>query len=313
MSVNVPGVNIFAGSPALSDDLYATTGQVFYVGNGTPVPGGVVGVNSGEVGHTPKQPFSTIDYAIGQCTAGRGDLIIVNPGHAETVTTAIALDVAGVRIIGLGWGRLRPAITPSGAIDTLNVTAANCHIHNLRFVAVAADCTAHVNIAGADFKMTNCIVEQGAVPLIGVTVPRAGTRFVIDRCEFMGMAAGPDNAIVFEGGGGATNQANWRVTNCLFDYGNTGIDEGVIQSSFETLGGLVRDCTMIGVDTLIADFNSSNQVQGDGLLANILVCTGVSISDIDTAIDHGGYHSANVLVSDLVAASAAKTPLVTPA
>ena len=313
MPVNQSGINIFAGAPLLADDLYATTGRVFYVGN-VAVPGGVVGVDAaGSFGDSPKTPFATWDYAVGQCTGGRGDLIIITPGHAETITTAVALDVIGIRTVGLGWGRLRPAFTASGAIDCVNVTAANCHIHNLRFVGAAADVTAQVNIAAADFWASKCVFQQDATPLYAITVARAGSRFYLDQCEFLGTAAGPDGAVQFEGAGGTGIQENWRIMNCVFDYADTGVDLGVIQSSFETIGGLALNCTMIGVDTLIADFNSSVSAQGDGLLANILVVAGAGIADIDTAIDHGGYSSANVLITDSVTESAAKTPLATPA
>src|SRR5215211_623854 len=64
-------------------------------------------------GQTPDAPFATIDYAIGNCTADQGDLILVLPGHEEAVSAAagLALDVAGVTIQGVGTGRARPTIT----------------------------------------------------------------------------------------------------------------------------------------------------------------------------------------------------------
>ena len=60
-------------------------------------------VNAGSNGNkgTKQQPYQTIDYAIGRCTAGAGDLIIGKEGHTETISAAagISLDVAGVKII----------------------------------------------------------------------------------------------------------------------------------------------------------------------------------------------------------------------
>jgi len=49
-------------------------------------------------------PLPTLDYAIGKCTAGRGDTIYVCPGHAETLATASAVtfDVDGVEVVVLG-------------------------------------------------------------------------------------------------------------------------------------------------------------------------------------------------------------------
>jgi len=90
-------------------------GKVFYVNNSTVLAENGVGGSDGNPG-TLQRPFSTIDYAIGRCTAGRGDIILVMPGHAETVTSAtmINMDVAGVAIIGLGTGSSRPTpVSPS--------------------------------------------------------------------------------------------------------------------------------------------------------------------------------------------------------
>ena len=67
----------------------ATTGEIYYVNSGTGANavGGITGSN-GNNGLSPKTPFATIDYAIGRCTANRGDTIYVMPGHWETLTTA---------------------------------------------------------------------------------------------------------------------------------------------------------------------------------------------------------------------------------
>ena len=125
MPVNSPGINIFANTPPLTEA--QTTGRVFFVGS-TAVPGGVAGVNaSGAYGNSPQRPFATTDYAIGECTASRGDTIYVLPGHAEaTVTGTIAMDVAAVRIIGLGIGTNRPTLTFTGTGGVIALSAINC-------------------------------------------------------------------------------------------------------------------------------------------------------------------------------------------
>src|SRR3990167_6673223 len=142
MGVNTSGVNVFAGAPPLVSP--ASTGRVFYVGS-VAVPGGVVGANvAGAHGDSPKRPFSTIDYAIGQCTASRGDVIYVLPGHSETITAAagIDVDVAGVSIVGLGAGRNRPEVivdaTSAVGVD-IDIDAANCTIENIYFDLTPTD------------------------------------------------------------------------------------------------------------------------------------------------------------------------------
>lgn len=85
--------------------------------------------------------FPTLDSAIGACRASLGDKIYVSPGHAETLTAAaaIALDVAGVSVIGLGTGNNRPVFT-FGSTDnsaTFTISGNNCSLKNI--VAVCND------------------------------------------------------------------------------------------------------------------------------------------------------------------------------
>lgn len=83
---------------------------------------------------------ATIDAAIGYCTANRGDVILVAPGHTETVTNgSIACDVAGVSIIGLGSGSMKPVLLFNATNSKINVTAADCTFQNFRFEAGISD------------------------------------------------------------------------------------------------------------------------------------------------------------------------------
>ena len=99
---------------------------------------------------------STIDAAIGQCTASRGDIIYVCPNHTETVSTAagIAQDVAGVSIIGLGEGNNRPVITFSAVAATWAVSANNCVIKNIVGTTSIDVNTNPFNITG-----NNCTID----------------------------------------------------------------------------------------------------------------------------------------------------------
>jgi hypothetical protein len=117
----------------------AHPGKAFWVYNGTALLPGQRGGSNGNKG-TFDSPFATIDYAIGQCVANRGDVIFVKPGHVEAVTsTSIACDVAGVSIIGLGIGAMKPTLTFGATDSRINVTAANCTWQNFRWTAGVAD------------------------------------------------------------------------------------------------------------------------------------------------------------------------------
>lgn len=116
--------------------------------------------------------FSTIDAAIGACTANAGDIIYVLPGHTEAVTsTSINCDVAGVTIKGLSIGSLKPTLTFAATDSAINVTAANCTFQNLRIEAAvgqvvtaflhatAAQNTQYIDIefyATSTFNFINC-------------------------------------------------------------------------------------------------------------------------------------------------------------
>lgn len=139
-------------------------GSIFWVSNSTALLKGQRGGSDGNKG-TFDSPFATIDYAVGQCTANRGDIIFVKPGHAETISSAsiIALDVAGIALVGLGKGSARPTLTYTTATTAnIPVTAANITIHNILHIANFAD-----------------IVS--AYTATGTSTP---TDLVIDSCEF---------------------------------------------------------------------------------------------------------------------------------
>lgn len=126
--------NTYIGQPMV------TSGQIFFVGNSTTVAPGAKGASNGNSGTSPQEPFSTIDYAIGRCTASRGDIIYVLPGHTESVTaTNFNVDVAGITIIGLGSGAVKPTFTFAATDSTVNVTVGNCTLKNLRLQAGVGD------------------------------------------------------------------------------------------------------------------------------------------------------------------------------
>lgn len=101
--------------------------------------------------------FDTVDAAISACTASAGDKIYVLPGHTETVTaTSIALDVAGVEVIGLGKGLLRPTFTFGAAAATISVSAANCSWTGCHFIGNFDNVAAAFTLAAAkDFTLEN--------------------------------------------------------------------------------------------------------------------------------------------------------------
>lgn len=140
-------------------------GKVFYVNNSTVLPeGGIGGSNSNDGSYL--RPFSTIDYAVSRCTAHRGDIVLVMPGYAQTITAAaeIGLDVAGVAVIGLGAGSKRPTITfGTNATADIDVSAANISVQNMIFIASVASCaTCFEMVSATDFTVEYCEFRDAA-------------------------------------------------------------------------------------------------------------------------------------------------------
>jgi hypothetical protein len=177
------------GANVAIDDMTRGTGNRFYVHKGT-------GVDGTAYGFSYDKPFATLDYAVGMCTASKGDIIYLMPGHTETViaATTLTLDVIGIQVIGLGTGRLRPQITVSTATTaTVNITAANILLKNVdiitNFLNVAAAMTVGADadglvLDGVNFYDTSVIL--GA--LIGISVAAGCADLTIRNCKYYGIA-----------------------------------------------------------------------------------------------------------------------------
>lgn len=138
MASNYP--NGFSGIVTLRNVPIVQTnpGKVFWLSNNTT--GLLAGQRGGSDGNhgTFDSPFATLNYALTQCIANRGDVIFIKPGHVETVSSATALNLstAGVAIVGLGYGSARPKFTLDTAnTSTIPVSADNISIQNVQFFA----------------------------------------------------------------------------------------------------------------------------------------------------------------------------------
>ncbi len=133
-----------------------TFGNIWYVNSAT-------GSDTANNGKSTTLAFATINQAITSATASNGDVIYVMPGHTETITTTtnLALSKAGLNIVGLGAGSLRPTLTFTTA-NTANipVTASNVTIQNILFVgnflSIASVFTVTGTAVAKDFFVTNC-------------------------------------------------------------------------------------------------------------------------------------------------------------
>ena len=143
------GITSF-GVPLLGGNPGPITGSVFFVDS-------LTGLNS-NAGGSPSTAFATLDWAIGKCTANKGDVIYLMPNHAETVTGigGVTADIAGISIIGLGNFNQRPRLLMDGGTTvTFAVSAADVTIENIVMAS------GHLLVAtGFDVTGKGCWIDQ---------------------------------------------------------------------------------------------------------------------------------------------------------
>lgn len=129
-------------------------GNTFYVDSN-------VGASDGT---SPGTAVGTLAAAIAKCTANQGDVIVVMPLHVENVAgaAAIAINVAGISIIGLGYGNQRPKFTLTAAAATITVSAAGVYIENCIFSANFLNITSCFVVTAVDFWLNRCTFKNTA-------------------------------------------------------------------------------------------------------------------------------------------------------
>lgn len=221
-------------------------GQVHYVrGNGTTTT---------EYEYDPAQIrdriYSSVQRALGACVSGRGDTVVVLPGHTENIAAADGWSnlVAGTRIIGLGAGNQRGTITFTAAASTILLDVANVSIDNLIF-----------NCAGPPTSTTALSVAAPfTVSAAGNTISRCRMNIGVDADQlctafFTTTAAATDLTIAgchFHGGALALSTTVFKFVGAdrLKFVGNN-----VSAALTTATDGLLQFATTASTDVLIAD------------------------------------------------------------
>jgi hypothetical protein len=164
--------------------------------------------DDGVHGHSFEVPLSTINYAVSLCTDNQGDIILVAPGHTETIsdtgtasgttTDELAIDKAGVSIIGLSRGSLRPTITLDGATDaaiTFLAGSTDCLLKNFLIISDLADVAAAITLSATSdgTRIEDCEFRDGGAAkemIYGIEIAAACSDVVIKSCRFFTTAGG---------------------------------------------------------------------------------------------------------------------------
>jgi hypothetical protein len=270
-------------------------GKVFWLNNSGVIPEGGIGGSDTNKG-TYLQPFATLDYAIGKCKAGRGDVIMVMPGHAEDVATAGAItsDVSGVAIVGLGSGALRPKFSFTAAAATHVISAANCSFVNIEWQANFADVAIMLDISGVDgLSFEHCMFTEAGADLnyvIAVDLATGADDISFNGCKWIGNDASNDSCI----NGVAHDGFYMKDCYLAFNTAQTAV-VGMVATSGNATNVWIDNCAFrSNVDgALWCDFNGT---------ANSGLITNCNVSSIDTAgaqntLDFTGGHAFNCRMS----------------
>ncbi len=148
---------------------------------------------AGSDGSSPASALATLDEAFAKCTANQGDVIIVMPNHAETITGAggITHDVAGVSVIGLGNYNQRPRfLMDAGTAVTYLVSAADAFISGLEFASGHSNVVTCFNVTGVgcwidDCKFRNNTTNEDFLTCIKATGADASANGLkVTRCDW---------------------------------------------------------------------------------------------------------------------------------
>lgn len=238
-----PSVTIAMINTALfAKGILGTTGTVYYVSS-------VVG-STNNSGTSPTSPKATLTQGLTLCAASKGDIVVLMPGHAETVNSAAFIAVAkiGVTIVGLGEGMLRPTFTwATDTAATITMTAASCRITNCVFdLRLPSALVSGIVISAAGCRIDNCLVLYGTAgtgtsPLQWVLTTAAANYLTIEDCHVVGPALTP-----------TTVSAG---TGCIALVGGTGItiQRNSITGWFTTSVGAISSVTTLTDNVMIRD------------------------------------------------------------
>ena len=241
-------------------------GTVRWVNNSTVGNPGTDDLRSGSF----RNPYRTLNYASARCTASAGDILVIMPGHAETISTATALTLskAGIAVVGLGDGSLTPTFTLGTVVGaTVNITAANISLMNLRFKANLADITSaitttsaqHLKIVGCDFIDNSSILNFARIIDTDATSNNMDGLTILN-CNWYGKGATSNSCVIKMDG------TNDRVTikDCYFRHAAV------------TDAGLMPIATTKVVTNLIVDNNDMLFTGATGATTGTMITTDTS-------------------------------------
>ena len=214
-----------------------TSGRTFWVAPASSytVEGRTYSSSDDNDGLSPERAFRTIDYAVGQCTANVGDIIVLLPG-SHTVTATVTLDIAGILITGIPGSRSLPGDRSSGSgmrnrSQITTSEAGGAGTGNIFTLTAAGD---DVEIAYLHFNL----ITGGE----GIRIVLGADRPFIHDCTFANVGVASTSSECIHFASSATGSVTGAVIrNCYF---LTVLNQGPAIRALGTVYGLtIESCT----------------------------------------------------------------------
>lgn len=198
----------FAGSLLGADPL----GNIIYVDS--------VNGKNGNNGNSPRAALKTLTQAVAKASAG--DTIIVDKGGGETVTAAISVSMARLKIIcKTDNNRSGFTVTGAGTLDLISVTGTDCHIEGIQFAHTGATANASGILASAAahrLTVRKCLFDDTAIVTtltgVGVEITAGADDSIVEGCLFLDVKYGVQ---IVASGTNITNRP--LVKDCEFFIG----------------------------------------------------------------------------------------------
>ena len=247
---------------------------------------------------------STLNAGLARCRSGKGDVVIVLPGHTETVSTADFYTslVAGTRIIGVAdmYSGLMPVLNFTATASTFLLDVANVQISGLKFTVGIDEVVNFVNVSGAGCRIDNCYFQVGTASTMdmdtAIIVATGATDCVITNNRFVGTSTAVNTNIISVTGTGVNN---FVISNNFFhvsvssngviDLSGTATGFEITDNRIHNVGGTApvaircADTALVG----LIDANKMFFTTDITVLTGAITLTGVATSSIRIGINHG--------------------------
>jgi len=238
--------------------------------------------------------YTTVNAALSKCGSGRGDTVVVLPGHTETIAGADGWSslVAGTRIVGFGHGALRPTISFSGTASQLLFDVASVLVMGMQFnVDGANGVVKALSVTGADFTFAGNRVRLASDAALKATIGMELTaaRALVQGNYFFGTAT--------------HNVTDGILIASAVD--GIQIVDNVMQAAATAANGLIRTTAVAATNLLIARNRIANEhtsstagiAIGNAASTGIIADNYVGVRNDGTSTSQGVTLGANSLIS----------------